>query len=280
MEAYAPLYPQAKWFLTVSAIAFVVILAVPLAVANRVVEALVHREILSQELQVAYDTQMGLLPEAPNIKGLDLAGKCLTANSVGGDYYNYLWLDKGETQLAIIVGDVAGHDMSAAIPAVMFSGMLEYAIQEQTPGAMLCTLNEILCRRLHLTPFISCCNRPRAEDASLVRSRPPRDISLPQSDRHASTVIDGQLSVGGILKEVELSLGDTLIFHTDGLVEACNRQEEMYGYARMEKSVLRSCQDNVSSIGGINRMVGDAHRFMGSQEQADDITLVIAKVTG
>jgi sigma-B regulation protein RsbU (phosphoserine phosphatase) len=79
---------------------------------------------------------------------------------------------------------------------------------------------------------------------------------------------------------VELSLGDTLIFHTDGLVEACNRQEEMYGYARMEKSVLRSCQDNVSSIGGINRMVGDAHRFMGSQEQADDITLVIAKVTG
>jgi hypothetical protein len=72
----------------------------------------------------------------------------------------------------------------------------------------------------------------------------------------------------------------------------------------MEKSVLRSCQDNVSSrfglesvghrratdsimrkapkttIGGINRMVGDAHRFMGSQEQADDITLVIAKVTG
>ena len=290
MEAYAPLYPQAKWFLTVSAIAFVVILAVPLAVANRVVEALVHREILSQELQVAYDTQMGLLPEAPNIKGLDLAGKCLTANSVGGDYYNYLWLDKGETQLAIIVGDVAGHDMSAAIPAVMFSGMLEYAIQEQTPGAMLCTLNEILCRRLHLTPFISCCNRPRAEDASLVQSRPPRDISLPQSDRHASTVIDGQLSVGDILKEVELSLGDTLIFHTDGLVEACNRQEEMYGYARMEKSVLRSCQDDVSSrfglesvghrratdsimrkapkttIGGINRMVADAHREVKNKQ--------------
>ena len=156
-EAYAPLYPQAKWFLTLSLVALVVILAVSLTFANRIVSILVHRELLSQELQVAHDTEMGLLPQAPNIKRLDLAGKCLTANNVGGDYYNYLWLDKAETKLAIVMGDVAGHDMSAAIPAVMFSGMLEYAIQAQTPGAMLGTLNEILCHRARRTPFITCC---------------------------------------------------------------------------------------------------------------------------
>lgn len=288
-EAYAPLYPLIKWCLTVSLVALVVILAISLTFANRVVQVLVHREILSQELQVAHDTQMGLLPEAPEVKGLDLAGKCMTANSVGGDYYNYLWLDKAETQLAIVVGDVAGHDMSAAIPAVMFSGMLEYAIQEQTPGAMLCTLNEILCRRLRRTPFITCCigvidlvaktlvwSKAGHPEIYHYRKQTAELVPLPMDSYPLGISPKSQYTDGAI----ELGIGDMLVFHTDGLAEACNQQEEMYGYLRMEQCVLEIGQDNVSSIGGINRMVADAHRFMENQEQADDITLVIAKVTG
>ena len=288
-EAYAPLYPRVKWFLTVSLVALVVILAISLTLANRVVQVLVHREILSQELQVAHDTQMGLLPEAPEIKELDLAGKCLTANSVGGDYYNYLWLDKAETKLAIVVGDVAGHDMSAAISAVMFSGMLEYAIQEQTPGAMLCTLNEILCRRLRRTPFITCCigvfdlvaktlvwSKAGHPEIYHYRKQTAELVSLPMDSYPLGISPKSHYTDDAI----ELGIGDMLVFHTDGLIEACNQQEEMYGYARMEKCVLEIGQHNVSSIGGINRMVADAHRFMANQEQADDITLVIAKVTG
>ena len=71
-----------------------------------------------------------------------------------------------------------------------------------------------------------------------------------------------------------------LTFHTDGLAEACNRQDEMYGYSRMEECMLRIGQDDVSSIDGINRMITEAYQFMEGQEQGDDITLVVAKVTG
>ena len=89
-EAYAPLNPQKQWFIMVSLITLVVILAVSLILANKVVSEMVDKELLAQELQAAHNLQMGLLPETPDIKGLDLAGRCLTANHVGGDYYNYL----------------------------------------------------------------------------------------------------------------------------------------------------------------------------------------------
>ena len=156
-EAYAPIYQQVMWFATVSLIAIVIIFVISLILANKMVSGLIHQEILAQELDVAHNMQMGLLSEDPNIAGLDVAGKCITANHVGGDYYNYLWLDEAHTRLAIVIADVAGHDMTAAIPTVMFSGMLEYAGREESPGAMLHMLSKALCRRPKHTSFITCC---------------------------------------------------------------------------------------------------------------------------
>ena len=127
--AYAPLHAQARWLMGVSAVAMVIILLVALAVGNRVVSEMLGKELMAQEIQTAQSMQMGLLPEPLDISGLDLAGRCLAANRVGGDYYNYLWMDDEERKLAIVIADVAGHDMSAAIPAVMFSGMLEFRCQ-------------------------------------------------------------------------------------------------------------------------------------------------------
>ena len=79
--------------------------------------------------------------------------------------------------------------------------------------------------------------------------------------------------------QVELGLGDMLVFHTDGLVEACNAQDEMLGYDRMAEFVLELGRDSVSSVEGISRMMAGAHGFMGNREHEDDITLVVAKVT-
>jgi serine phosphatase RsbU (regulator of sigma subunit) len=286
-EAYAPLYPQAKWSVAIFLIAFVVILLVSLTLANTVVSEFLHKEVLTQELEVAHDMQMGLLPEAPNIEGLELAGRCITANHVGGDYFNYLWLDAAHTKLAIVIADVAGHDMSAAIPAVMFSGMLEYAVRDGTPGEMLDTLNEVLYRWLRCTPFITCCiGVIDLVHKTLVWSKAGHPGIYHYRNREDSvfelTMDSYPLGVSSesryTTRETELSVGDLLVFYTDGLVEACNEQEEMYGYDRMAEFVLQMARDGVSSVTGIDKMMAEAHRFIGNQEQGDDIAFVVAKV--
>jgi sigma-B regulation protein RsbU (phosphoserine phosphatase) len=257
--------------------------------ANKVVSGLIHQEILAQELDVAHDMQMGLLSEDPNIAGLDVAGKCITANHVGGDYYNYLWLDEAHTRLAIVIADVAGHDMTAAIPAVMFSGMLEYAGREESPGAMLHTLNEALCRRLKHTPFItSCIGVIDLAHKMLVWSKaghPEIYHYRRQKDDVVELVMDNY-PLGMFRKSqytdqtVALGVGDMLVFHTDGMAETCNEQGEVYGYDRVQESVLRRGREGVSSRETIARMVADARGFMGKQEQADDMTFVVVKITG
>jgi len=76
---------------------------------------------LEEELQTAHDMQMRLMPtESPQIAGFDIAGRCLPANHVGGDLFQYFPQDG---KLAISLADVTGHAMEAAIPMVMFSGM-------------------------------------------------------------------------------------------------------------------------------------------------------------
>ena len=82
---------------------------------------------MRDELQTAHDMQMGLLPQSsPELPGFALAGTCIPANSVGGDYYAYRYLDEDQTKLGIVVADVSGKAMEAAVTAVRFNEMLRY----------------------------------------------------------------------------------------------------------------------------------------------------------
>ena len=106
----------------VSAVATVIILLVALAVGNRVVSEMLGKELMAQEIQTAQSMQMGLLPEPLDITGLDLAGRCLAAKPRGWRLLQLPMDGCRSKETAIVIADVAGHDMSAAIPAVMFSG--------------------------------------------------------------------------------------------------------------------------------------------------------------
>ena len=83
---------------------------------------------LEDELQTAHELQMGLMPgEGPQVEGFDIAGRCVPANHVGGDFFQYFHLSRD--RLAITTTDVTGHAMEAAIPVVMFDGILESQIK-------------------------------------------------------------------------------------------------------------------------------------------------------
>jgi len=86
---------------------------------------------MEEELQTAHEMQMRLMPVAPpHVAGFDIAGRCLTANHVGGDLFQYFQPDG---KLAIVLADVTGHAMEAAIPAVMFDGILKTERRSDAP---------------------------------------------------------------------------------------------------------------------------------------------------
>ena len=286
--AHAPLQQQARWLMGVSAVATIIILLVALAVGNRVVSEMLGKELMAQEIQTAQSMQMGLLPEALDISGLDLAGRCLAANRVGGDYYNYLWMDADQRKLAIVIADVAGHDMSAAIPAVMFSGMLDFAVKEGTPGAMLTALNQSLCQQPKRTPFITCCIAIIDLDEKRMQWSKAGHPEIYHYCTHKDTMeeLTAESYPLGVSQKsdysdeiVHLHEGDLLIFYTDGLPEAANPSGRVYGYNRLERSIQRAAQADLSSMESIDQMIDDVRGFIDNTEPEDDITVVVAKVT-
>ena len=286
--AYAPLQQQARWLMGVSVVATIIILLVALAVGNRVVSEMLGKEIMAREIQTAQSMQMGLLPEPLEITRLDLAGRCLAANRVGGDYYNYLWMDPEQRKLAIVIADVAGHDMSAAIPAVMFSGMLEFAVKEGAPGAMLTALNRSLCQQPKRTPFITCCVAIIDLDENQLqwsKAGHPEIFHYQPDTKTATELASESYPLGVSLKAtytdetLSLSEGDLLIFYTDGLPEAINPGGRVYGYNRLERSILRAVQSDLSSVEIIDQMIDDVRGFIENTEPEDDISVVVAKVT-
>ena len=286
--AYAPLQAQARWLMGVSAVATVIILLVALAVGNRVVSEMLGKELMAQEIQTAQSMQMGLLPEPLDISGLDLAGRCLAANRVGGDYYNYLWMDDDQRKLAIVIADVAGHDMSAAIPAVMFSGMLDFAVKEGTPGAILTALNQSLCQQPKRTPFITCCIAIIDLDEKQMqwsKAGHPEIYHCCTHDNAVEELTAESYPLGVSRKSdysnetVRLHEGDMLIFYTDGLPEAANPSGRVYGYNRLERSIQRAAQAELSSMESINQIIDNVRGFIENTEPEDDITVVVAKVT-
>ncbi len=286
--SHAPLREQSRWLMGVSSVATVIILLVALAVGNRVVSEMLGKELMAQEIQTAQSMQMGLLPEPLDISGLDLAGRCLAANRVGGDYYNYLWMDAEQRKLAIVIADVAGHDMSAAIPAVMFSGMLDFAVKEGAPGAMLTALNQSLCQQPKRTPFITCCVAIIDLDEKQMHWSKAGHPEIYHYCTHKDTVEElaaesyplGVSQKSDYLDEtVNLHEGDLLIFYTDGLPEAVNTNGRIYGYHRLERSIHRAAQSDLSSIESIDQIINDVRGFIENIEPEDDITVVVAKVT-
>ncbi|MBT7915742.1 SpoIIE family protein phosphatase, partial [Candidatus Bathyarchaeota archaeon] len=111
---------------------------------------------LEDELQTAHDLQMGLMPtSSPQIAGFDIAGRCLTANHVGGDYFQYFQEDD---RFLVCLADVTGHAMEAAIPALVFDGILRTEMHEfQTPGQLFTRLNQTLCKTLETRTFVCFC---------------------------------------------------------------------------------------------------------------------------
>jgi PAS domain S-box-containing protein len=238
-----------------------------------------ERQRIEQELQVARLIQQTLLPKTlPELPGYDVAAYYQPAREVGGDFYDFLELEDG--RLGLIVGDVSGKGVPAAIVMAITRTMLHasYRLGSPEPGEILEQVNNILYPDIPPNMFVTCL-------AALLDSSTGRlhyanaGHDLPYL-RHADGV--GELRASGMplglmpnmryeQKEITLKPGESVLLYSDGLVEAHNPRREMFGFPRMQRYV--GAHPGGATL--IDSLLAELERFTGEEwEQEDDIALL------
>ena len=240
-----------------------------------------ERERIEQELRVARLIQKTLLPKhVPEIAGWDVAAFYRPAREVGGDFYDFLEFEDGH--LGIIVGDVTDKGVPAALVMATTRTMLRASAQRlDSPGAVLRQVNDVLVPDMPPNMFVTCLYAildPRSgrlryanagQDLPYQRHKGrPGDTSELRATGMPLGLMPGMAYEE---KEAMIEAGDSILFYTDGLVEAHDPRREMFGIPRLQGFIG-------AHPGGapmIDFLLSELARFTGEEwEQEDDITLV------
>lgn len=236
------------------------------------------RERLEQELRVARLIQETLLPkEVPALPGWQVAVYWQPARAVGGDFYDFLTLPDG--RLALIVADVTDKGVPAALLMATTRAILRGCARRLlSPGAALERSNELLCPEIPPNMFVTCLFAI-LDPASGRLQYANAGHDLPYW-RHNGSVVELRatgmplgLMPGMHYEEKEVSLvpGESILFYSDGLVEAHNPQRDMFGFPRLRELVA----SHPSGIGLIDFLLAELAGFTGpGWEQEDDVTLL------
>ena len=251
-------------------------------------------EVMRDELQTAHDMQMDLLPDhSPELSGFSLDGTCIPANNVGGDYFAYRWLDKEKTQLAILVADVSGKAMGAAVTALRFNEMLRYESRARIdPAKILDGLNGSLEGQIDTVTFITCVIAVLDTTDNIIHiANAGHCFPYHYQDRDQKAVpvdLTGcPLGLPAIIRpddpyetrQVKLEPGDMIAFYSDGVVEAQNARHELYEEERFEK-LLETIAPGAKPDRVVRSVVREVNQYIGDAPRTDDVTIVVLKRDG
>jgi serine phosphatase RsbU (regulator of sigma subunit) len=241
-----------------------------------------ERERIEQELRVASLIQQTLLPKTlPELPGYDVAAYYQPAREVGGDFYDFLDLEDG--RFGLVVGDVTDKGVPAALVMATTRTMLRAAAQRLlSPGEVLQRVNDVLVQDIPPNMFVTCLYAILdTESGRLVYANAGHD--LPYRRRAGRSDGAEELRARGMPlglmpgmgyeeKEIVLEKGESVLFYSDGLVEAHDPRREMFGFPRLQ-GLVGAQRSGGSSL--ISFLLSELRRFTGEGwEQEDDITLV------
>ncbi|MCC6748684.1 MAG: SpoIIE family protein phosphatase [Deltaproteobacteria bacterium] len=257
------------------------------AIANaRASQALFGQQRLEADLKLARKIQESFLPQQlPQVRGLEFHAHYVPALHVGGDFYDVIQV--APSQIAILVGDISGKGVSAALlMAKLTTDIRVLSRSGQTPAEVLTQANRLLSASGHDAMFATVLYLlldldHRTFTVANAGHQPPMVCSR----RFAGTSeLDDATAVAlGVLPDTvypqevyQLIPGDVVLLYTDGINEAQNRHGQEYGMARLRHAVANGPADPRQVV---QRLVADVQRFVGSTAQSDDQTLVAFGVT-
>ena len=244
----------------------------------------VERESLKRELELCRQIQNDMLPREPfRAAFADVKGISLPAREVGGDFFNYFTMGDGD--LAVLVGDVSGKGVSAALTMANVQATLkarlplmadlsqlvdsiDHDFDKSSPRGVYATLfAAVLDSHTRILRYVNAGHHPQfvlRVDGTIVR--------LPSTGMPIG-MLPGQ---GYVTKEIALREGDLLFFYTDGAVETENERGEMFGAERLEELLVAAHNDGVDAV--LERAEAAVRAFRGSAEPFDDATMMALRV--
>ena len=238
-----------------------------------------ERERIEQELQVARRIQQELLPETtPELDGWQIAAYYRPAREVGGDFYDFLELS--DDRLGLVVGDATGHGMPAALVMAAARSMLRAVAQPlDSPGEVLARVNHALYPDIPSDMFVTCFYAIlEAESGRLLYANAGHDLpylrqgGIAEELRARGTPLGLMPGMDYEEKEIVLDAGESVLFYSDGLVEAHDPHREMFGFPRL-RALVTEHDDADGSL--VDRLLNELSGFVGDGwEQEDDITLL------
>ena len=249
------------------------------------------KERIESELKIAHDIQMSMVPKIfppfPDRDEFDLYATLVPAREVGGDFYDFFFLDKD--RLCLAIGDVSGK----GVPASLFMAVAKTLFKATTtasndhPDKILSRLNDELCKDNTTCMFVTLFGaildiRTGQMEYSNGGHNLPYKLSNGQSKQLENT----KGTVVGVMEDarfeknvIAVEPGDWIIFYTDGVTEAMNNHEELFSESRLEQ-FLSSLDPSISAQELTQRLVSEVRQFSSTMEQSDDITIVAMRYRG
>ncbi|MBL0715514.1 MAG: SpoIIE family protein phosphatase [Desulfosarcina sp.] len=242
-------------------------------------------------LALAGEVQRSLLPqESPRVPGLDIAGRNVPCDEVGGDYFDFLWrAGTPERPFTAVVGDITGHGVDSAL--LMTSARAFLRMRAAQPGTLpdiVTAMNRHLTEDVHatgrfMTLFYLTIGADRCHIEWVRAGHDPAWLYDPDQDRFEELKgpglalgIDATFSFRSSNK-TGLKKGQVIIVGTDGIWEGCNPEKEMFGKQRL-KAIIR--ENPAASAETLLDSVFEAQaQFTRGTRAEDDLTLVIIKIT-
>jgi phosphoserine phosphatase RsbU/P len=237
----------------------------------------------AQELEIAKQVQARLFPQTlPPLRTLDYAGICIQAREVGGDYYDFLNL--GRDQVALVIGDISGKGIAAALLMANLQANLrsQSPIALDQPQHLLRSVNQLFYENTTDSAYATLFFAEYDDRMQRLRYANCGHLSglLLRNDNSIER-LDSTGTVLGLFEEWDCSIGesqmsprDILALYTDGITESFNATGEEFGEERLVETLRRNRELSSSDL--LAAIVNEVKKF-SPLEQHDDITLIVAR---
>jgi phosphoserine phosphatase RsbU/P len=251
-------------------------------------EESIQREIFHRELRLGQEVQRKLLPQQmPQYPGVDVAETYIPAIEVGGDFYDVFVIQKEETaKLALAIADASGKGVQACFYSLSVRNMLRIYLDayddvakamEETnellrkdtaeSGMFVTVLTALYEHNSRYLSYYSCGHNP-----GYVK-RADGTLEILKSEGVAMGVVPSRNATAHGL---QLHLGDVIIFYTDGVTEAMNREDQFFGVERLERCICNWQGGRAAEL--VEEIIQSVKQFVNSAPQHDDITLLVMKI--
>ena len=247
-----------------------------------------RRERLEKEIEIAREVQAQLLPQdIPQSDSLQLAASCLPAQRLGGDYYDFI---QNAESLDLVIGDIAGKGISAALLMASTLATIRHTLNEKNHKdeveRMIAVAEEV-----NSQVFLRSASNAYSTLVIASYNETTKTLTYCNAGHQPPILISNgtarELHVGGTAiglfaqwqftaDTINLKVGDTIVFFTDGVVEAANRDDEFFGNDQLLELVM----DNISldPEGLRSKIIDSVMEWAGTEPQGDDITIICLKV--